>query len=512
MPTSNWKTCDQSPNIISSPVHPFAAFGRKAILLVLILTFLALSLRVYRLAGQSFWIDEVYSVFTAQSPFEQIYNNSTKLSNSLPTYFLLLKLVLPNGNTDIEYNARLLSALAGALSVPVFIGLVYCWRHHTGVALLAGLLLAVNPLHIWYSQEARPYSLMLFFGLLAMLFLELCLFSNRSEWLTLYLFSAMAAIALHRCALIFAGLCIAWHALHLSRQGMPFSQVIKQLRIHLPIMIGALLLMLVKITPPPEGYRQAGSILQFGYTFMTFLGGYSFGPSLTEIQNHGPLASVARNWFQVGLLFVTLTSITVVYKLNWRKLIPTKETALLVTGIGIVAAYSIVSGFLYNVRYVLPSLFGLLALIAALTGSLPERRWFVQVLTVAVLAIALWADIQWFYSPRYRKPDARAVANWIADNKEHVKTWKTLPGYLDVPLEWYLFGHKVDVLKQDLSTINTNTFPPVPDVLILTRRDQLDQPDKLVNAYRLAVGQIQTNYEFAGFELYISDPPFNARH
>src|SRR5580693_6829354 len=158
MPTSNWETCDQSPSIISSPVHPFAAFGRKAILLVLILTFLALSLRVYRLAGQSFWIDEVYSVFTAQSPFEQIYNNSTKLSNSLPTYFLLLKLVLPDGNTDIEYNARLLSALAGALSVPVFIGLVYCWRRHTGVALLAGLLLAVNPLHIWYSQEARPYS------------------------------------------------------------------------------------------------------------------------------------------------------------------------------------------------------------------------------------------------------------------------------------------------------------------------------------------------------------------
>lgn len=512
MPTSNWETCDKSPSIISSPVHPFAAFGKKAILLVLILTSFALGLRVYRLAGQSFWIDEVYSVFTAQAPFEQIYNYSTKLSNSLPTYFLLLKLILPDGNTDIEYNARLLSALAGALSVPVFIGLVYCWRRDTGAALLAGLLLAVNPLHIWYSQEARPYSLMLFFGLLAMLFLELCLFSNRSEWLTLYLFSAMAAIALHRCAMIFAGLCIAWHALHFSRQGMPLGQVIKQLRIHLPIMIGALLLMLVKITPPPEGYRQAGSILQFGYTLMTFLGGYSFGPSLTEIQNHGPLAATARNWLQFVLLFAVLISIAVAYKLNWRKLISTKETALLIAGIGIVAAYTMVSGFLYNIRYVLPSLFGFLALIAAFAVSLPERRRLVQVITVAVLAIALCADAQWFYSPQYRKPDTRAVANWLVDNKDRVKTWKLVPSYLDAPMQWYLYGHHGDVLKQDLSAISTNSFPPIPDVLILTRRDQLDQPDKLVNAYRLAVGQIQTNYALAGFELYISNPPFSARH
>ena len=512
MPASNLGTGDQSPSVTASPLHPFATFGRRAVLLVLALTILALGLRIYRLSGQSFWIDEIYSVFTARVPLDQLYNCSTKLSNSLPTYFLLLKAILPDGNTDIEYDARLLSALAGAFSVPVFIGLVYCWRRHTGAALLAGLLLAVNPLHIWYSQEARPYSLMLFFGLLAMLFLELGQFSNRSEWLTLYLFSALTAMALHRCALIFAGLCIAWDALHLSRLGKPAGQIIKQLRVHLPIIIGALLLLLVKITPPPEGYRRAGSILQFGYTFMTFLGGYSFGPSLTEIQNHGPLAAVARNWFQIIVLLVVLASIGLAFKLNWRKLVLTKETALLITGIVIAAAYSMVSGFLYNIRYVLPSLFGFLALIAALVVSLPERRRLAQAITIAVLAVALWADAQWFFSPRYRKPDARAVANWLVDNKDRVKTWKVLPGYLDQPLQWYLFEHHDDVLKQDVTIASTNSITRIPDVLILTRRDQLDQPDKLINDYRLAVGKVQTNCAFAGFELYISDPPYSSGH
>lgn len=192
MPTSNFETGDHNPNVVETPVHPFASFNWRTILLVLALTFLALGLRLYHLSSQSLWIDEVYSVVTAKISMDQIYYYSTKFSNSLPTYFLLLKIALAS-NTDTEYNARLLSALAGGLSVPVFIGVVYCWRRHIGTALLAGLLLAVNPLHIWYSQEARAYTLMLFFGLLAILFLELALFSGRSEWLTLYLFSAIAS-------------------------------------------------------------------------------------------------------------------------------------------------------------------------------------------------------------------------------------------------------------------------------------------------------------------------------
>jgi mannosyltransferase len=501
---------DYTPRVITTPTHPFGSFGRRAILLVWALTFLALGLRLYRLSGPSLWVDEVYSLWAAKSPLDQIWINSTQF-NVLPTYFLILRAILPDSNTGIEWGARLLSALAGALSVPVFIGVVYCWRRHTRVALLAGLLLAVNPLHIWYSQEARAYALMLFFGVLTMLFLELALFSGRSEWLTLYLFAALAATALHKSALIFPGLCIVWHVLYLSRQGKPVIQIIKQLLVHLPIGIGVLLLMCVKLHPPAEGHGRAGSVLQFGYTFMTFLGGYSFGPSLTEIQNYGPLAAAARSWPQIVVLLAVLASIVVVCKLNWRKFVSTKEAALLTAGIGIVTAYSMVSGFAYNIRYVLPSLFGFLALIAAFILSLPDRPRLVRLITVAVLAIALWADAQWFYSPRYRKPDARAVARWLMDNKDHVKSWTVLPDHLYVPLYWYLSEFPQDVLKQAPTNIVTASFPPVPDVLILQRRDQLDQPDKLISSYRLAAGKVHTNRSFAGFELYLSDPPYSAR-
>ena len=496
-----------------TPAHPFAQFGRRAALLVLVLTFLALGLRLYRLSNQSLWVDEVYSVFTAKVPFVQVDSYSTKVSNSLSTYFLILGLFVQGSNSDIEWLARLPSALAGALSVPLFIGVVYCWRRHTGVALLAGLLLAVNPLHIWYSQEARSYSLMLFFGLLTILFLELALYSGRSEWLTFYLFSALTAAALHFSALIFPGVCIVWHVLYLSRRGKPVVQVIKQLLVHVPIGMGALMLMFIKLNPPTEGSRRADSVFQFGYSFMTFLGGYSFGPSLTEIQNSGPLSAVAHSYLQVVVLFLVLALIALACKLGWRKLVFARETALLAAGIGIVMAYSKFAGFSYNIRYVLPSLLGFLALIAALAISLPDRPRLVRLITVAVLAVAIWADAQWFYSPRYRKPDARAVAKWLVDNKDHVKSWTVLPGYLNLPLQWYLFELHQDVLKQALASTgaSTTSFPPVPDVLILQRRDQLDQPDKTISSYRLAAGEVQTNRSFAGFELYLSDPPYSAR-
>src|SRR6185295_1323331 len=157
-----------------------------------------------------------------------------------------------------------------------------------------------------------------------------------------------------------------------------------------------------------------------------------------EIQNSGPLAAAGRSWLQIVVLLAVLVPIAVLCKLNWRKLISTKEAALLTTGIGIVAAYSMVSGFAFNIRYVLPSLFGFLALIAAFVLGLPDRPRLVRLITVAVLGVALWADAQWFYSPRYRKPDARAVAKWLVDNKDHVKSWTVLPNYLYVPLYWYL--------------------------------------------------------------------------
>ena len=68
-----------------------------------------------------------------------------------------------------EVALRLPSALAGIATVPVAwaIGRELAGRRAAAIACAA--LVAVNPLFVWYSQEARAYGLFVFTAALAML-------------------------------------------------------------------------------------------------------------------------------------------------------------------------------------------------------------------------------------------------------------------------------------------------------------------------------------------------------
>jgi uncharacterized membrane protein len=55
--------------------------------------------------------------------------------------------------------------------------------------------------------------------------------------------------------------------------------------------------------------------------------------------------------------------------------------------------------------------------------------------------------------------------------------------------------------------VKTDVNRPIPT---LASNSKLDQPDKMISSYRLAAGKVQTNRSFAGFELYLSDPPYGA--
>jgi hypothetical protein len=142
------------------------------------------------------------------------------------------------------------------------------------------------------------------------------------------------------------------------------------------------------------------------------------------------------------------------------------------------------------------------ALVAALNSG-PGRRAVARLAIAAVLLVGLWADAQWFYSPAYRKGDSRAVAQWLVANQARVKSWTVLPDYLSRSIEWYLQGYPEILARgQPPAQQQTTSFPPVPDVLILGRRHHIQQPDKIIAAYRASGGPVRTNLSMAGFELY----------
>jgi hypothetical protein len=335
--------------------------------------------------------------------------------------------------------------------------------------------------------------------MLSVLFFELARAYRRPLWWGCYVASAIAAISLHKTALIFPAVCGLWHSWDILRQQGRRATLL----VHLSIAVFLLFVLMLKSHPPTENQGRPSSPLEIGYTFVTFVGGYSFGPSPAEIQARGAWQAVARHPVQVGILAAVLLLVAAAYARNFRAMITGKETILMTLGIGVVAVYALVSGFPYNVRYALSALLAFLALLAVLATAVSHRTWG-RVALAGVLGVSVWADAQWFYSPVFRKGDSRAVAQWLVANPQQVKSWTVLPGYLGDAVKWYLQSNpeilsRACAPKQD----DTTTFPPVPDVLMIGRRHHIQQPDRLIADYRAAAGSVTTNLSFAGFELYV---------
>ncbi|MEA2315171.1 MAG: mannosyltransferase [Solirubrobacteraceae bacterium] len=132
------------------------------------LTLLAAALRLATLDLQSFWYDEAFTpVHVLHGSLWATLRAVTHTENSPPLWYVLEwadARILGTG----EVALRLPSALAGIAAVPVAwrIGLELAGRR---AAILAAALMAVGPLFVWYSQEARAYSLFVLAAALAML-------------------------------------------------------------------------------------------------------------------------------------------------------------------------------------------------------------------------------------------------------------------------------------------------------------------------------------------------------
>lgn len=148
------------------------SFSReKGILLLEILLVLSLAafLRFYGLTKQSLWNDELSS--WNRSNYEhlsEVIEKGAKTDVHPPAYHVVLYFVERFAG-DSEAMLRFPSALAGVLSVfVIFLFGRLLYSNKEGI--IASLFMAVLWCPIYYSQEARSYSLLLLFSLLASYF------------------------------------------------------------------------------------------------------------------------------------------------------------------------------------------------------------------------------------------------------------------------------------------------------------------------------------------------------
>jgi 4-amino-4-deoxy-L-arabinose transferase-like glycosyltransferase len=115
------------------------------------------ALRAFGIGAESLWSDEGFTWWWSQQPMGQLWGANGRLETNPPLYYALQHLWLAFG--DSEAVMRSLPALLGVATIPLAYGL---GRALAGRAagLLAALLLATSAVHVYYSQEARAYTLL----------------------------------------------------------------------------------------------------------------------------------------------------------------------------------------------------------------------------------------------------------------------------------------------------------------------------------------------------------------
>ena len=166
--------------------------SREAMVVGLVLAG-ALALRLWGLDSERIWLDEATSVFLAKMPLARMVD-WTAVDIHPPLYYALLHSWLALG--DGEWQIRLLSVVLGVGSVAVLYALARRLLN-VWVATASCLLLATSPLHVWYSQEARMYTMLAFFGLITSYLMVTALLDRRRWAWLLYALCATAMIYTH---------------------------------------------------------------------------------------------------------------------------------------------------------------------------------------------------------------------------------------------------------------------------------------------------------------------------
>jgi mannosyltransferase len=165
-------------------------------------------LRFTGLGAQGFWFDEWLTWAHSGKDFGTMLDGVFELEGLPPLYFAVAWLwVKVAGNS--EEGLRALSAIAGTLTIAVvFMAVRSLATERAG--LIAAALTATSPLLVWYSQEARPYALVVLFSALSFAFFARALSDPRPKDLAWWGVTSAVAIATHPFAAMLVAPEAAW--------------------------------------------------------------------------------------------------------------------------------------------------------------------------------------------------------------------------------------------------------------------------------------------------------------
>ena len=406
----------------------------RAFWIVAGLTALGAALRFATLGLQSYHHDEVVTASRVLRLGFFHAMDAVGFSESAPPLYYALAWVWTQVTGTGEWGLRSLSALAGVLTIPVayLVGRELRTRR-TG--LVAAALVAVNPMLLWYSQEARAYALLTLFCALSLLYCVRALRpadgrDARRDFYAWGIFSALA-LATH----YFAVFPLAIEAVLLIR---------RRGRASLPglVIVGVATVLLAPLVLHQMSYQHAEWIGRFSLghrvwetaaTFLTGETGDIIGGPERPALAYLPLALAVAAF---GLLALRGD------RAEKRAAVVPLAVAAVTIGIPLALAIASTSKDFFLARNVLPALVPLL-LVVAIGSTMRRARRLGALLAAGLFAYSLAFCVWISFDEELQRPNWDRVAEHLGEPEAPRATVLWTLG--EAPLRYYLSTGAIQV-------------------------------------------------------------------
>jgi mannosyltransferase len=384
---------------------------------LILLTIAGLFLRSYNLGYNSLWLDEATTFSISSQSFTGIWQTIAAGEFNPPLFYWIEHVMLLFGNS--EAILRFVPAVLGVLTIPVFylVGKEFLDRN-TG--LIAAAACTISPFLIYYSQEARAYSMMLFFvGLATFFFLKAMKSGNWIHWALFGVFSALGfwthfyAIVMIAALVLYA--LIIWAPkvrTELNNLKLLVAGVIVFVILCLPLILVTISLFATRTSSAPT----------FGLQGLTLV-----AETFTQISGFSALAAILlvilfcvgiiQMWFvnrdkSVFLILTTVFIFAISYILSFK--MPMQSRHLICISIvfflGIACSYKALYVFI--------------------------RRPAIVYVLIAALCIISTPMLVSYYSG-YSKEDWRGFGSALQEKTNPGDSVVAVPGYMTQPLNYY---------------------------------------------------------------------------
>lgn len=444
-----------------------------------LLTALGAAMRFASLDVQSFHHDEVITAARVlPGSFGDMLDAVEHSESNPPLYY-----VLAWGWTKLfgsgEVGLRSLSALFGLATVP----LVYCTGAELSsrrAGLIAAALVAVNPMLIWYSQEARSYAVLVFFCAVSLLFFVRALRTRGGGDLTLWALGSALALCSHYFAVFAVAIEAVWLLVALRRR---WRVVMPAVAVVVATGLALLPLISTQVNPTHIGWIDESLLsTRFFETGVSFLAGET---------GHVIAEPPRERYALLPVILAAIALLLVASRGSARERRGALLGLVLGLGVALLALLAALAGKDYVVeRNLLPALLPLA--VAVSIGFAVERARRLGLL-LAVVLVAYWIafGVHVTTTPNLQRPDFRALSEDLgpARSPRAIVSWKLAAD----PVRFYLNDGARRVYSGDIPVREVDVISKSLEGRAVTGVPRVFHPIARVRFERLTLTRYRSN-------------------